>query len=58
MKKKDITNQPLIPDTPEIGIHSDINEYPPGDSVNEHANLEVANEIIGRKEIGQQNNNL
>ncbi|PLT27649.1 hypothetical protein [Peribacillus deserti] len=30
----------------------------PGDSVNEHKELELGNAIIGAKEIGQQNENL
>ncbi|EIJ78141.1 hypothetical protein PB1_11294 [Bacillus methanolicus PB1] len=30
----------------------------PGDSVDNHKNLEVANMIVGGKEIGQQNENL
>ncbi|HEY9577799.1 MAG TPA: hypothetical protein VIR64_09010 [Pseudobacillus sp.] len=58
MKKKDLTNPPLVPAEPEMNLHTDASEYLPGESVDEHANLEVANELIGRKEIGQQHNNL
>ncbi|MDQ0215603.1 hypothetical protein J2S13_002021 [Oikeobacillus pervagus] len=60
MKKKDFHSKesPMIPKTPQAGVASDINEYYPGDSVNEHSHLEVANELIGRGEIEQQNNNL
>jgi hypothetical protein len=54
-KRKD---NPLIPEQAAYGIHSDLNEYAPGDSVNEHSDLEAANELIGRGEIGQQNENL
>lgn len=58
MKKKWLKDQPPIPRTPEMNVHTDTNEYPPGDSVDEHAQLEAANELIGLKEIGQQHNNL
>ncbi|WP_044022158.1 hypothetical protein [Bacillus sp. SG-1] len=40
------------------GAYLDVNEPHPGDSVNEHQDLEFANEIIGREEIKQQNDNL
>ncbi|MBU9723740.1 hypothetical protein [Bacillus alkalicola] len=33
------------------------NQYYPGDSVNEHKNLEEANRDIAREEIRQQNEN-
>ena len=49
---------PLIPKQPEYGVLSDVNEYDPGDSVNEHSEQEEANALIGRGEIGQQNENL
>ncbi|MED1420278.1 hypothetical protein [Bacillus smithii] len=58
MAKGKRKEHPLIPKQPEYGIHSDINEYAPGDSVNEHSDQEAANELIGRSEIGQQNENL
>ncbi|WP_257352043.1 hypothetical protein [Pseudalkalibacillus decolorationis] len=35
----------------------DINDSKPGDSVDEHSNMEEANEVIANKEIGQQNEN-
>ncbi|MBE3568970.1 MAG: hypothetical protein IMW92_02290 [Bacillales bacterium] len=57
MAKDKHRDNPLIPKQPEYGIHSDINEYDPGDSVHEHSDLEAANELIGRGEIGQQNEN-
>ncbi|WP_409250926.1 hypothetical protein V1502_12230 [Bacillus sp. SCS-153A] len=40
------------------GAYLDINEPYPGDSVNEHQDQEFANEIIGREEMKQQNDNL
>lgn len=40
------------------GAYLDTNEPYPGDSVNEHQDLEFANEIIGREEVKQQNDNL
>lgn len=40
------------------GAYLDVNEPHPGDSVNEHQDLEFANEIISREEIKQQNDNL
>ncbi|HZG72329.1 MAG TPA: hypothetical protein VEY51_12410 [Chondromyces sp.] len=59
MKK---TNDPKstakIPSTPQASVHSDPNEYFPGDSVLGHSNIEAANELIARGEIGQQNENL
>ncbi|MFK2826133.1 hypothetical protein QYG89_10700 [Bacillus sp. B190/17] len=59
MKKKNTVDQPpLIPDTPQVTIRSEMNEYPPGDSVDEYRNLKDANEHLAGKEIGQQNNNL
>lgn len=58
MKKKDLAKTPLIPADPETNLHTDASEYLSGESVDEHGNLEVANEIIGSKEIGQQHNNL
>ncbi|MEK4031108.1 MULTISPECIES: hypothetical protein [Bacillaceae] len=58
MKKKDPEKTPLIPAKPEMNLHTDASEYLPGESVDEHGNLEVANEMIGLKEIGQQHNNL
>lgn len=35
-----------------------MNHFYPGDSVNEHKNLEIANEFISGDEIKQQNENL
>ncbi|KKB37114.1 hypothetical protein [Bacillus thermotolerans] len=58
MNKKYGTNLPPIPENRRMVVHNDLHEYPPSEAVNEHAELEVANELIGRKEIGQQNNNL
>lgn len=58
MKRKDLTKTPPISAKPEMNLHTDASEYPPGESVDEHANLEAANEMIGLKEIGQQHNNL
>ncbi|RIW28625.1 hypothetical protein D3H55_21420 [Bacillus salacetis] len=40
------------------GAYLDANEPYPGDSVNEHQDQEFANEIVGREEIKQQNDNL
>ncbi|WP_421378660.1 hypothetical protein ACOJQI_13450 [Bacillus salacetis] len=40
------------------GAYLDANEPYPGDSVNEHQDLEFANEIIAREEIKQQNDSL
>ncbi|WP_197090936.1 hypothetical protein [Bacillus sp. FJAT-27231] len=58
MKKKEAKSPSLVPAKPEMTLHTDASEYLPGESVDAHANLEVANELIGRKEIGQQHNNL
>jgi hypothetical protein len=40
------------------GAYLDVNEPYPGDSVNEHQDLEFANEMIAREDIKQQNDNL
>ncbi|MGM0845254.1 MAG: hypothetical protein ACQEUT_09775 [Bacillota bacterium] len=40
------------------GAFLDVNETYTGDSVNKHQDLEFANEVIGREEIKQQNDNL
>lgn len=33
-------------------------KYEPGDSINEHRAIEIANMLIAENEIGQQNENL
>ncbi|WP_456274499.1 hypothetical protein [Bacillus sp. AK031] len=40
------------------GAYLDVNEPYPGDSVNEHQDLEFANEIMAREEMKQQNDSL
>ncbi|MCP3742130.1 hypothetical protein [Rossellomorea sp. BNER] len=40
------------------GAYLNFDDPYPGDSVNEHKQLEIANEVIGRDEIKQQNDNL
>ncbi|WP_018662566.1 hypothetical protein [Heyndrickxia acidiproducens] len=54
-KRKDI---PEIPASPQATIASDLNEYPPGESVDKHANLEAANAHLNQDEIKQQTENL
>jgi hypothetical protein len=54
MNKK---NKPLISEE-QLTITANLNNLEPGDSVNEHRNMEAGNIILAEKEIGQQNNNL
>ncbi|AEH54004.1 MULTISPECIES: hypothetical protein [Heyndrickxia] len=49
---------PKIPAEPEMTIASDQKEFQPGESVDEHANLEAANETLNQEEIRQQTENL
>ncbi|GER67034.1 hypothetical protein BpJC7_14940 [Weizmannia acidilactici] len=56
--KKFRKKHPEIPATPEVSIATDLNEYPPGESVDEHANLEAVNAILNEEEIKQQTENL
>ena len=63
MKDKDL--QTNAPKEATVGVTSALNtKHPakteqiyPGDSVNEHKRLEIANMFLAKKELGQQNEN-
>lgn len=69
MKKKVEQSDQILTTAPkerEFGVATDVNtknpldsqQYYPGDSVNEHKNIEDVNLYMDEGEISQQNNNL
>lgn len=65
MKDKDLDRhiKTNAPKNIELTVQADanarlLNDFFPGNSVNEHKNLEIANEIVGGDEVKQQNDNL
>ncbi|WP_409288631.1 hypothetical protein [Peribacillus sp. SCS-37] len=51
-------NHTQVPAAKEPVIGSDTSRHYPGDSVDQHKELESANAFIAEKEAGQQNENL
>ncbi|MBM7584090.1 hypothetical protein JOC86_000627 [Bacillus pakistanensis] len=57
-KKNEIADNEQIIGFAGNGAYLNFDDPYPGDSVNEHKQLEIANEVIGKEEVKQQNENL